>query len=68
MGELLWSPQIQFGNGTRFDSATYVVRITEPHLTPFWQQCCEEYSWVKVVEDSAPGHKYAIQYRDIDTL
>ena len=31
-------------------------------LVPFWQQCCEEYGWVKVVEDGAPGHKgYAVR-------
>ena len=53
----------------KLDSATYVVTIMEPHLVPFWQQCCEEYGWVKVVEDGAPGHKkYAIQYRDLNGL
>ena len=40
----------------------------EPHLVPFWQ-CCEEYGWIKVVEDGAQGHKkYAIQYRDLNGL
>ena len=53
----------------KLDSATYVVTIMEPHLVPFWQQCCEEYGWVKVVEDGAPGHKkHAIQYRDLNGL
>ena len=57
---------------TNIGSATNVVSIMEPYLVPFWQQFCEEYGWLKVVEDGAPGHKkYAIQYRDLnisDTL
>jgi hypothetical protein len=53
----------------KLDSATYVTAIMEPHLVPFWHECCEEYGWVKVVEDGAPGHKkYAIQYRDLNEL
>ena len=40
----------------KLDSATYVITIMELHLVPFWQRCCEEYGWVKVVDDGAPGH------------
>ena len=53
----------------KLNSATYVATIMEPHLVPFWQQCCEEYGWVKVVEDGAPGHKgYAVRYQDLNGL
>ena len=50
----------------KLDSATYVAIIMEPHLVPFWQQCCEEYGWVKVVGDEHRSTKgYAVRYRDI---
>jgi transposase len=53
----------------KLDSKTYVETVMEPHLVPFWQECCEEYGWVKVVEDGAPGHKgCAKEYRDLNEL
>lgn len=38
------------------DSSLCVKNIMEPHLVPFWHECCEEYGWVGVVEDGTPGH------------
>ena len=53
----------------KLDSAIRVATIMEPHLVPFWQQCCGEYGWVNVVEDGAPGHKgYAVRYCDLNGL
>ncbi|KAG0134798.1 hypothetical protein HOY82DRAFT_481077 [Tuber indicum] len=41
----------------------------EPHLVPFWHECCEEYGWVGVVEDGAPGHKRAANhYRRLNEM
>lgn len=41
----------------------------EPHLVPFWHECCEKYGWVGVVEDGAPGHKgFANQYRRLNEM
>jgi hypothetical protein len=41
----------------------------EPHLVPFWHQCCEKYGWTVVVEDRAPGHKkQAITYRNLNGM
>lgn len=53
----------------KLDSAMYVEKVMEPELVPFWHKCCEEYGWVKVVEDGAPGHKkHAIQYRELNGM
>jgi hypothetical protein len=53
----------------KLDLTTYVETLREPHLTPFWHQCCEEYGWVKVVKDSAPGHKgFAIEYCELNEM
>ena len=56
----------------KMDSAVYVETIMEPYLVPFWQKCCEEYGWARVIEDGAPGHKkHARIYRElkeVDTI
>ena len=53
----------------KLDSAMYVEKVMEPELVPFWHQCSEEYGWVKVVEDGAPGHKkHAIRYRELNEM
>lgn len=53
----------------KLDSAMYVDTIMEPHLVPFWHQCCEEYGWARIVEDGAPGHKkHAIIYRELNEM
>lgn len=47
------------------DSTRYINYVLEPHLIPFWHQCCETYGWVRVVEDNAPGHKgFSNSYRE----
>ena len=44
-------------------------KTTEPHLALFWRRWCEEYGWVKVLEDGAPGNKgCAVRYRDLSGL
>jgi len=51
------------------DSALYVQNVMEPHLIPFWHQCCEVYGWVAVMEDGAPGHKgFAKNYRQLNEM
>lgn len=50
---------------TKIDGKSYRDGILIPYLFPFWEEMCEEYGWVKVVEDGAPGHKgVARQYRN----
>lgn len=53
----------------KVDSALYVRNIMYPHLVPFWHTCCEEYGWVTVVEDGAPGHKgFSTRYRNLNQM
>jgi len=47
----------------KVNAVTYVKTVMEPYLVPFWHQCCEEYGWTKVIEDSAPGHKVWLPLR-----
>lgn len=49
----------------KLDAKLYRDEILEPILIPFWHEVCEQYGWVKVVEDGAPGHKGAAkEYRE----
>jgi len=53
----------------KVDSSLYVTHIMHPNLVPFWHRCCEEYGWVTVVEDEAPGHKgFSTRYRDLNQM
>jgi hypothetical protein len=50
------TPFVFIPGNVKRDSRTYVETVIEPHLVPFWQECCEEYGWVKVVEDGSRVH------------
>ena len=53
----------------KVDSSLYVTHIMHTNLVPFWHRCCEEYGWVTVVEDGAPGHKgFSTRYRDLNQM
>ena len=52
----------------KLDSATCGNNHGAPSCS-FWQQCCGEYGWVRVVKDGSSGHKgYAVRYRDLNGL
>ena len=51
------------------NSAAYVTTVMEPHLVPLWHRRCEEYGWVVVVEDGAPGHRgHTKKYRELNGM
>lgn len=53
----------------KIDSVLYVETVMEPHLITFWHRTCEEYGWVGIMEDGAPGHKGAArQYRQLNEM
>lgn len=53
----------------KVDSVLYVETVMEPQLVPFWHKACEEYGWVGIVEDGAPGHKGAARrYRELNEM
>jgi hypothetical protein len=56
-------------SGSKIDFSFYTTTILNPLLIPFWYECCEEYGWVRVVEDGAPGHKkYSIRCRERNNM
>ena len=51
------------------DSALVVKNILYSYLIPFWHTCCEQYGWITVVENGAPGNKgVSIHYRNFNQI